>query len=238
MKKCSRCKTAKPTSEFGKASARKDGLNVYCLLCAREVSRTSAAKNPEKARQRGAAWYAANKDRKLAKGRAWEAANKASRTAYQASWRGANPEKNSEYSRKWYANNREAALLSDKRAREANLDKFLERERLSYARNIEARKAKSARWRAKNPERVAFHAATRRSALSKRTPQWLTHEHYEEMRSFFYVAMLLEHATGFKHHVDHIVPLRGKNVSGLNVPWNLQVLPAVLNLKKSNRHDV
>lgn len=60
------------------------------------------------------------------------------------------------------------------------------------------------------------------------TPPWLTREHYALMAEFY--ALGREHGM----HVDHRVPLRGKTVWGLHVPWNLQLLTPSENSRKSN----
>jgi hypothetical protein len=70
--------------------------------------------------------------------------------------------------------------------------------------------------------------AKRRAQKLKATPPWLTVAQLLEIEEFY-----RNRPAGF--HVDHIVPLQGENVRGLHVPWNLQYLPALENIKKSNR---
>lgn len=66
------------------------------------------------------------------------------------------------------------------------------------------------------------------------TPAWLT-PHDFDMIAMFYEAAADQKQYGLTCHVDHIVPLQGKEVCGLHVPWNLQVLPASENIRKGNR---
>tara|TARA_Y100000296_G_C5120234_1_gene229990 strand:+ start:50 stop:664 length:615 start_codon:yes stop_codon:yes gene_type:complete len=72
-------------------------------------------------------------------------------------------------------------------------------------------------------------------ALKDATPHWLTEEHHNMIKLIYKQAKQLTETTGIEHHVDHIVPLRGKKISGLHVPWNLQILTKRENLKKSNK---
>jgi len=46
-----------------------------------------------------------------------------------------------------------------------------------------------------------------------------------------------EKITGFKWHIDHVIPLQGKNVCGLHVWNNIAVIPAKLNQSKGNKYE-
>jgi len=89
-------------------------------------------------------------------------------------------------------------------------------------------------WKRANPAKVAQHASHRRAAQDARMPSWLTAADHLEFDSIYKYCSGLR-AAGLDYHVDHIVPLRGKSVSGLHVPWNLRVIPAVDNMRKGNR---
>ena len=78
------------------------------------------------------------------------------------------------------------------------------------------------------------HAATYRACGAKnradriqRTPAWADLDKIKEIYK--------NRPDG--HHVDHIVPLVGKNVSGLHVHYNLQYLTAEENLRKNNSYE-
>jgi hypothetical protein len=55
------------------------------------------------------------------------------------------------------------------------------------------------------------------------------------MKEAYDLADMRSKLFGFLWHVDHIIPLQGKKVSGLHTISNLQVIPAIINTRKSNK---
>lgn len=120
-----------------------------------------------------------------------------------------------------------------------------------YDKNREERIATAIKcWANRDPEDRAAYRRYRRSTnpnirtqerqsyfeRSKRSPKWLSSLHRKEIEDTYLLRDEVKLLTGDDYHVDHIIPLRGKNVCGLHVPWNLQVLPADINMSKSNHY--
>ena len=112
--------------------------------------------------------------------------------------------------KKWYSLNKEYRAEYRKQYHSVNKDKELKQHKVWYAEN------KSVRIE-NNVVRTRLIGG---QAIAK--------AHQKEIRKIY-----ANCPKGF--HVDHIIPLRGNSVSGLHVPWNMQYLPAALNLAKGNK---
>lgn len=121
----------------------------------------------------------------------------------------------------------------------------------AYAEKAEARKRKAvertAAWQRENPEKVKEHARAvrqrrperevakvqrRNAAKLQAIPKWANEE---KISRHYANAKYLSDVTGHQHHVDHIIPLRGKDVCGLHVENNLRVVPHFINTRKGNK---
>lgn len=111
-----------------------------------------------------------------------------------------------------------------------------------YASDPAKRAAGVARCKKRHPEkyRAIANAVGARYRADKRNAAlpWLSAEQRKQILSAYDEAVALTKSTSIRHEVDHIVPLRGKAVSGLHVPWNLQVIPMRENRSKGNRLTV
>lgn len=98
-----------------------------------------------------------------------------------------------------------------------------------YANNKDRELSNNKKYSEANPHVMRAKDAKRRASKINRTPKWLTEFDLDYIKSIYAQAKF------FGMHVDHIVPLQGKTVSGLHVPWNLQLLTPEDNLRKSNK---
>ena len=126
-----------------------------------------------------------------------------------------------------------ATLAGHKAWIAANQDRHYEAQRRYVDKTVEKRRVSLNAYKKANPAKTAADCRWRQAAKLRATPMWVDRA---AMESVYAKAKLLQRETGIVHHVDHIIPLRGKGVCGLHVPWNLQAIPARENYLKSARY--
>ena len=139
--------------------------------------------------------------------------------------------------KKWCAKTPEYQKHRRKMWRAQNADKVKHYMQNWHKENTEAQKEYKKQWVKQNRGAKNASLMRRHAAKLQRTPPWLTKEDFWFIQEIYDLAVLRSTMTGIKWHVDHVVPLQGETVSGLHVPWNLQVIPAVANISKGNRFN-
>lgn len=197
----------KELSEFGKHSTYKDGIDSKCKACVNEYHRALWAKEPERHRTYNAKYKTEHKDIVVERNRLY---------------RGSNPDKLNETRLKY--------RLSEKGAERAR----------SYARSEQGKRSRrnAVQRHESTPMGIAKKRAStvkRRTSQMQRTPQWLDEDQNWMIQQAYELSELRSRMFGFRWHVDHVIPLQGKTVSGLHVPWNLRVIPWLDNQRKHNK---
>ena len=128
--------------------------------------------------------------------------------------------------------NREKRLKTQKAYYEKNKEKINKSNMEWAAKNRDVVNRNIKKWKEKNKELVYFYTATRRARKKNATPAWAD---VDRIKYKYAHCHWLNKTFGYNMHVDHIIPLSGKNVCGLHVHTNLQIIPAEENMKKSNR---
>lgn len=116
-----------------------------------------------------------------------------------------------------------------------NKEKILLKTKEKYKENKETFLRNNKKWADKNGHALALRNINRYRQIKKQTIKCLPNKYLLEMKDIYKKALEMTLATGTRWEVDHIIPIRGEKVSGLHVPWNLQVIKMSENRSKSNK---
>lgn len=102
---------------------------------------------------------------------------------------------------------------------------------------LEKAKQQKVLYRQLNKDKNAKHQSNRRAAINCRSVSWETELTQFVLEEAHHLRGMRDALTSVTWHVDHIIPLCGRTVSGLHVWNNFKVIPARDNLRKSNKYD-
>ncbi len=154
--------------------------------------------------------------------------NKPKILEYQKKYGIENKEKLKYKSAEYYKLHRDEIIKKESTKYWNDKDKKREYDRKHREEAREKYRAASRRWAKNHPERKNADTMARRAAIAQRLPSWAD---LNSIRIFYENC-----PKGYE--VDHIIPLRGKFVSGLHVLENLQYLSRIENRIKSNHFSL
>lgn len=135
-----------------------------------------------------------------------------------------------ECERDYKANRVDAEVARRARWYQENKHKKNESSRSWYLQNKDSVAKRSAEWLRSNPVKSRQINARKKAIKLRATPSWAD----SDLVTGMYEAAELFRRVGIRMEVDHIVPLKGKTVSGLHTHDNLQLMVSKKNAAKNN----
>lgn len=213
---CNTCTKEKLFTDFSRSRSKRDGYQTQCKECVKEYKQ-------------------ANKERIAAYMHEYRETHKDNHAEYRKVNKEYIASQQQKYWQEYCKNNKEQIAVQQRKHRQANKERLAIEQREYRQANKEQIAAYMKEYQKDNKDIINAITSRRRAAKLQAMPQWLTQQDHDEIREFYKIAQWMTIAFDELFHVDHIVPLQGKNVCGLHVPWNLQVLFARDNISKSNK---
>lgn len=262
VKTCSKCGDTKQLDEFHRHKAECKQCSKQYQDDRREHRLALSRAYAPIAKQKNRVRYLAKKDEILEKCRTYYAANKEGISEHEKRRRvtngdeirakdrdryNKNPGPKNESGKRWKKNNKEQNVKINAEYYKNNKDRISKQAKeyrdkpevaaaiLAYReRNSESIKAGHKRWAQANKVKRVAYQNKREAAKKQRTVAWSDDE---KILAIYAQAQQLRLDTGIKYHVDHIIPLQGKLVSGLHVHNNLRAITGRQNNQKYNFFD-
>jgi len=134
-----------------------------------------------------------------------------------------------------YKNNKESERSKMKAYYLDNLEKQTAARKKRYYEKAEENRAYSREWSKKNKLRRKVSHANRKKKIIQATPSWFGELDQFVLSESYALAELRQQITSIEWQIDHMIPVQAKNVCGLHVWNNFQVIPAYLNNSKKNK---
>jgi hypothetical protein len=179
-------------------------------------------------------YYEKNKERLLKKVKNYAEVNKDKITQYNLEYYASNKEHMKKNSSQRYKEKREEIREKTKEYYQRNSEKIRARVREYSLKNKEKVRAARKAYRLKNVAVLTVIKTNRKRHVKKATPFWADMQRIKVKHK---ERIAMTNMTGLEHHVDHIVPLQGANVCGLNIPANMRVILARDNISKRNKWE-
>ena len=251
FKVCSKCNKKKSLKKF---YFRKDQQNYRadCRECVQAKRRIYISKNRKHYEEYHKKYRIKNREILLKKckeyyykndgakqRREWRRKNKKRERETSKLYRLNNPEKiKKKQHKQWLRlkNNKQLLLKEKLRLAEyKKTKKYLKWSKKYYRdymeKNRELIREKNRKYYRNNKSQTYLRCYKRRRNVLQQTPKWCDHN---KILNIYKKAEKMRDE-GKKVNVDHIIPLKNKFVSGLNVPENLKIIEDKLNFKKSNK---